>query len=100
MEEKHLKTKSPKSSPISLTTSFTRMMGAKYPIIAGPMFLVSDEKLVVSACEAGIVGGTPSLNWRSLDKLKAALTSIKSQVGDAPFAVNIIVNKSNIRRNQ
>jgi len=80
-----------------LQTPFTKMMGAKYPIIAGPMFLVSDEKLVAASCRAGIVGGLPSLNWRTTEAFRAALKTIKSEVGDLPFAVNIIVNKSNLR---
>lgn len=82
----------------TIETAFTRMMGVKHPIIAGPMFLVSDEKLVSAACNAGIVGATPSLNWRSTDKLKTALAEIKSSIGGKPFAVNIIANKSNIRQ--
>lgn len=76
---------------------FKSLVGAKYPIIAGPMFLISDERLVTAACKAGIVGGVPSLNWRTTEEFAAAMRSIKSNVGTLPFAVNIIVNKSNLR---
>ena len=73
------------------------MTGSKYPIIAGPMFLVSDEKLTAAACRAGIVGGFPSLNWRTSEKFREAVRKIKADSNGHPFAVNIIVNKSNIR---
>ncbi|MGE4233696.1 MAG: NAD(P)H-dependent flavin oxidoreductase [Bacteriovoracia bacterium] len=78
-------------------TYFTELMGCKYPIIAGPMFLVSDEKLVIAACRAGIVGGFPSLNWRTTEGFRAGLATIKKETQGKPFAVNIIVNKANPR---
>ncbi|HRK03353.1 MAG TPA: nitronate monooxygenase, partial [Oligoflexia bacterium] len=80
-----------------MKTSFTDLIGSKYPIIAGPMFLVSDETLVTAACDAGIVGACPSLNWRTTEQFRQALKTIKQSVGTKPFAVNIIVNKSNLR---
>ncbi|MBI3543178.1 MAG: nitronate monooxygenase, partial [Deltaproteobacteria bacterium] len=92
MKQKHSKQK------VDLSTPFTRLVGSKHPIIAGPMFLVSEESLVVATCKAGIVGGFPSLNWRSTEKFRDAVRSIKSQVGSNPYAVNLIVNKSNIRQ--
>lgn len=76
---------------------FTTIVDAKYPIIAGPMFLISDETLVISACKAGIVGGLPSLNWRTTESFQQALKTIKQGVGKLPYAVNLIVNKSNVR---
>ncbi len=77
--------------------AFVKITKSKFPIIAGPMFLISDEKLVTAACNSGIVGGLPSLNWRTTEQFQAALKTIKSNVGEKPFAVNIIVNKSNPR---
>jgi nitronate monooxygenase len=78
-------------------STFTKLIHCKYPIIAGPMFLVSDEELVIAACEAGIVGAFPSLNWRTTEEFKIAVRTVKNQVKDLPFAVNIIANKSNPR---
>ncbi|MEW6057766.1 MAG: nitronate monooxygenase [Bdellovibrionota bacterium] len=82
---------------IDLSNDFTKLLGCKYPIIAGPMFLLSDEALVIAACRAGIVGAYPALNWRTTEGFREATRKIKSQIGGLPFAVNIIVNKSNIR---
>lgn len=78
-------------------TAFTKALGCQYPIIAGPMFLVSDEKLVSAVSNAGGVGGMPSLNWRSSSQFRDAVRKVKSLVGNKPFAVNLIVNKSNFR---
>lgn len=82
---------------VNLSTSFTKLFNVTYPIIAGPMFLVSDENLVIAACNAGIVGGMPSLNWRTTEEYQKAVRTIKTAVGNKTFAVNIIVNKSNPR---
>jgi nitronate monooxygenase len=80
-----------------LQTPFTSLLGCRYPIIAGPMFLVSDAKLVTAVSEAGGVGGMPSLNWRSTDAFRAEVRKVK-QGTKSPFAVNLIVNKSNVRQ--
>ena len=81
-------------SPIE--TRFTQMLGCRYPIIAAPMFLVSNEALVSEASNAGGIGAAPSLNWRTAEQFDAALTKIKQQTS-SPYAINLIVNKSNIR---
>ena len=69
------------------------------PAIAAPMFIISRPELVIAQCKAGIVGAFPSLNARPsgvleewLIRLRAALTE-----ADAPFAVNLIVHKTNPR---
>jgi nitronate monooxygenase len=80
-----------------LQTSFTELLGCKYPIIAGPMFLVSDEKLVAAVSNGGGVGAMPSLNWRSTEEFREAVRKVKS-LTDKPFGVNLIVNKSNVRQ--
>lgn len=71
----------------------------KLPLIASPMFIVSQLDLVMAQCRAGVVGAFPSLNARGegeleqwLQHLTAALTE-----ADAPFAVNLIVHRSNPR---
>jgi nitronate monooxygenase len=79
-----------------LSTAFTDLLGVQYPIIAGPMFLVSDEKLVAAVSNAGGIGGMPSLNWRKTEEFRAAVRKVKSLTKN-PFAVNLIVNKSNVR---
>ena len=87
------------SKPPPIPTALTKLMGSDYPIIAAPMFLVSNEELVVRTSEAGAIGGTPSLNWRSVEQFDAALTKIKAGT-DRPYAVNLIVNKTSLRMEQ
>ncbi|HEY8272300.1 MAG TPA: nitronate monooxygenase [Pseudobdellovibrionaceae bacterium] len=81
----------------NIETSFSKLMGTQTPIIAAPMFLVSNEDLVVAASEAGGIGTVPSLNYRPAEKFKAALENIKKRT-KKPIGVNIIVNKSNTRQ--
>lgn len=85
--------------PTPLSTDFTRLLNCRYPIIAGPMFLVSDEELVSSVSRAGAVGGMPSLNWRSSERFREAVQTVKTHT-DQPFAVNLIVNQANTRQDR
>ena len=80
-----------------IETSFTKSFGISYPIIAAPMFLVSNTDLVVAASEAGGIGTFPALNYRPLEAYEASLKEIKSRTSK-PIGVNIIVNKSNTRQ--
>jgi nitronate monooxygenase len=83
----------------SIKTSFATTMKIQYPIIAAPMFLVSNENLVVAASEAGGIGTFPALNYRPIEQYQAALKNIKSRT-QKPIGVNIIVNKSNTRQGE
>jgi nitronate monooxygenase len=74
--------------------SICQLLGIQFPIIMAPMFLVSNEKMVIEALKAGITGAIPALNYRSTDELRTAIQSIKKEV-DGPFGINLIVNKSN-----
>jgi nitronate monooxygenase len=71
----------------------------KLPAIAAPMFLVSGPALVIEACRGGVIGAFPSLNCRSVDDYAAWLDRIEAALtpADAPYAVNLIVHKTNNR---
>ncbi len=79
-----------------VSTALTEMLGIDYPIIVAPMFLVSNTKMIIEACKAGITGAIPALNYRTDAEFRKALQEIKSAT-DKPFGINIITNKSNIR---
>jgi nitronate monooxygenase len=81
---------------MSLKTSVTERFGLSTPIIAGPMFLVSNPVLVSAVSNAGGLGGMPSLNWRSPEAFREAVQEVKRRTQHA-FAVNLIVNQSNSR---
>lgn len=79
----------------------------RLPVIGAPLFIVSNPKLVIAQCKAGIVGSFPSLNARPaealddwLDEIKEALAAHDEAHPDqpaAPYAVNQIVHRSNDR---
>ena len=71
------------------------------------MFLVSSPALVIAQCKAGIVGAFPALGARTSQMLDEWLHSITEelarhnrQLGNrpaAPFAVNLVIHKTNAR---
>lgn len=76
------------------------------PAIAAPMFLVSGPDLVVETSRSGIIGTFPALNQRTsegyaawIDEIRERLSRIEAATGKAPapFAVNLIVHKTNER---
>lgn len=83
----------------TIPTAFTEMMKIKLPIIAAPMFLVSNEDMVVEASEHGAIGTFPALNYRPIEKYREALLNIRRRTKN-PIGVNIIVNKSNSRQSE
>jgi nitronate monooxygenase len=77
------------------------------PVIASPMFILSVPDLVLAQCKAGVVGSFPSLNARPKEALEEWFKRITDELGDwdaanpvqkaAPYAVNLIVHRSNER---
>lgn len=77
------------------------------PIIGSPLFIISNPKLVIAQCKAGIVGSMPALNARPAELLDEWLNEITTELAAynranpdkpaAPFAINQIVHKSNER---
>jgi nitronate monooxygenase len=77
------------------------------PVIGAPMFIISTPELVIAQCTSGIVGAFPSLNARPADALAAWLQRITEALAAwdaahpdrpaAPYAVNLIVHRSNER---
>lgn len=70
------------------------LLGIEYPIIMAPMFLVSNEKMIIEGIKNGITGAIPALNYRTIDELRSAIQTIKKNA-QGPFGINLIVNKSN-----
>jgi nitronate monooxygenase len=80
------------------------------PVIGAPLFIISVPDLVVAQCSAGVIGSMPSLNARPVEQFDAWLAEIKERLEAhdarhpdrkaAPFAINLIVHKSNDRLEQ
>ena len=79
----------------------------RLPVIGAPLFIISNPKLVIAQCQAGIVGAMPSLNARPASQLDEWLAEISETLAAwgrahpespaAPYAINQIVHKSNDR---
>jgi nitronate monooxygenase len=69
----------------------------RLPVMAGPMFIASTADLVIAQCRAGIIGSMPALNPRSTAALDEDIAKITEAVGDAPYAINLVVHSSNSR---
>lgn len=77
------------------------------PIIAAPLFIVSNPDLVIAQCTSGIIGSFPALNARPaeildewIDRIEVSLGAFRKEHPDekvAPFAVNQIIHRSNDR---
>jgi nitronate monooxygenase len=78
-----------------MKTALTELLGIELPIIMAPMFLVTNNEMIVAAAESGIAGCIPALNYRTIEELEAGIKDIKSRT-QKPFGINLIVNKSNI----
>jgi nitronate monooxygenase len=74
-------------------------LGARYPVLMAPMFLVTNTSMMVSALKCGITAAVPALNFRTDEALRTAIYDIRKQTNQ-PFGVNLIVNKSNVRYHQ
>src|SRR3954466_5123196 len=83
------------------------LMNLSIPVIGSPLFIISNPKLLIEQCKAGIVGAMPALNARPASQLDEWLHEITETLAAynrahpekpaAPFAINQIVHKSNDR---
>ncbi|MEP7281534.1 MAG: nitronate monooxygenase family protein [Rubrivivax sp.] len=80
------------------------------PVIGAPLFIVSNPRLVIAQCTAGILGAMPALNARPAAQLDDWLAEIAESLAAwdrdhpdrpaAPYAINQIVHRSNDRLEQ
>lgn len=78
-----------------------------FPVVGSPLFIISNPKLVIAQCIAGVVGSMPALNARPAEQLDDWLAEITETLAAynkanpdkpaAPFAINQIVHRSNDR---
>jgi nitronate monooxygenase len=78
-----------------------------FPVIASPLFIISNPKSVIAQCTSGVIGSMPALNARPASQLDEWLHEITEALAahdkahpdqpSAPFAINQIVHKSNDR---
>jgi len=86
------------------------MQNLRLPLIAAPMFLISNPELALACCREGIVGTFPALNQRTsegfeewLKVMDQSLAEARATLGEdrvAPYGVNLIVHRTNPRWEQ
>ena len=79
----------------------------RLPVIAAPLFIISHPASVIAQCKAGVVGSFPALNSRPQSQLDEWIHQLTEELAawdrahpdppSAPFAVNQIVHRSNVR---
>lgn len=87
------------------------LRGLRLPMVAAPLFIISNPDLVIAQCTSGIVGSFPALNAREAEGEPPLLEAWLKRITEAldvwnqanpdrpaaPFAVNQIVHRSNTR---
>ncbi|MGB0853530.1 MAG: NAD(P)H-dependent flavin oxidoreductase [Pikeienuella sp.] len=84
-----------------------QLQGLRIPVLASPLFIISNPKSVIAQCKAGIIGSFPCLNARPAEQVEAWMKEITEELDRhnqanpdnpaAPWAVNQIVHRSNDR---
>jgi nitronate monooxygenase len=84
---------------MTLSNKITKELQIDFPIIMAPMFLVSNEAMMKSGMNAGIMATFPSLNYRKDGELNALLKSLNefkvTSLVKGNYGVNLIVQQSN-----
>lgn len=78
----------------------------RIPVVASPMFIVSQVDLVLACCKSGVLGTFPALNNRTTEGFEEWLITIKNSLAEyeqstgkkaAPYGVNLIAHGTNPR---
>jgi nitronate monooxygenase len=84
---------------MTLSNKVTQDLEIEFPIIMAPMFLVSNEAMMKSGMNAGIMATFPTLNYRKEGELDSLLKSLnnykKVSQSKGNYGVNLIVQQSN-----
>lgn len=74
----------------SFSTPLSQRLGLRYPLVAAPMFIISNKEMIVACAEAGILGTMPSLNARTIEGFEEDLKWIRERT-DKPFGINVTI---------
>jgi nitronate monooxygenase len=81
----------------AFSTPLSRRIGLTYPLVAAPMFLISNREMLLAAAEAGILGAMPSLNQRTHEGFVADLEWLGAKT-DRPYAINLTIGLTDPER--
>lgn len=80
-------------------TDLARKLGIRYPVVAAPMFLISNKEMLLACAEVGILGAMPSLNARTHEAFVADLQWLGART-DRPYAINLTIGLTDPERLQ
>ena len=80
-----------------ISTPLAKKIGLHYPIVAAPMFIISNREMLVASAEAGILGAIPSLNERTGEGFRDMLAWVRQKT-DRPIAVNLAIKLTDPER--
>lgn len=82
-----------------MKTKLTQLLNIDFPMIMAPMFLVTNEAMLIAAMNSGIAGSFPTLNYRKEGELESLLDNLNSEKSRltvaGTYGVNLIVQKTN-----
>lgn len=75
---------------MKLETPLSKKLGLRYPLVAAPMFLISNKEMLVAGAEAGILPCMPSLNARTPEAFREDLNWVRTKT-DKPIGINLTI---------
>jgi nitronate monooxygenase len=69
------------------STPLQSKLSLKHPLVAAPMFLISNREMLLACAEAGILGCMPALNARTPAQFKEDLQWLRART-EAPIGIN------------
>lgn len=82
-----------------MKTKLTQLLNIDFPMIMAPLFLVSNDAMVIAAMNSGIAGSFPSLNYRKNEEFEQILDKLNAEKSKlnvlGTYGVNLIVQKTN-----
>jgi len=79
---------------------WNKLENLRIPVIAAPMFMVSNPKMAIECCKAGIVGSFPAHFPRTRETLEEWINQMEEYYqanSDIPYAVNLVTHPTNKR---
>ncbi|MCB9520521.1 MAG: nitronate monooxygenase [Myxococcales bacterium] len=82
---------------MTFSTPLSRRIGLRYPLVAAPMFIISNKEMLLACAEAGILGTMPSLNARTAEALREDILWVQART-DRPFGINMTIGLADPER--
>lgn len=79
---------------------WNKLNNLRLPVIAAPMFMVSNPKMAIECCKAGIIGSFPAHFPRTRAKLTEWIDEMEvyyKENPSIPFAINLVTHRTNKR---